>query len=104
MYIYVYIYIYISIYTYAYIYKNLYISSLSGLISSEEMIHSATVICDSLKKIPCIGDGDTGRNISLMRYIYIYVFICMQLCTYLYIYIYILKKIPCIGDGDTDTT
>jgi phosphohistidine swiveling domain-containing protein len=34
----------------------------AGLISSEEMIHSATVICDSLKKIPCIGDGDTGTT------------------------------------------
>ena len=31
-----------------------------GLVSSEEMIRSASVICNSLKHIPCIGDGDTG--------------------------------------------
>ena len=32
----------------------------TGLISSEEMIRSASTICNSLQSIPCIGDGDTG--------------------------------------------
>lgn len=31
-----------------------------GLVSADEMIQSAAVICNSLRTIPCIGDGDTG--------------------------------------------
>jgi len=32
----------------------------TGLISVEEMVRSASNIVSSLKRIPCIGDGDTG--------------------------------------------
>ena len=32
----------------------------TGLISVEEMVSSASNIVSSLKRIPCIGDGDTG--------------------------------------------
>lgn len=32
----------------------------AGLTSSAEMIRSAEIIANSLKRIPCIGDGDTG--------------------------------------------
>lgn len=32
----------------------------TGLISSNEMVNAATVICNALERIPCIGDGDTG--------------------------------------------
>ena len=35
----------------------------TGLVSLGEMVDSANVICNSLKKIPCIGDGDTVRNL-----------------------------------------
>jgi 2-methylisocitrate lyase-like PEP mutase family enzyme len=31
----------------------------TGLISADEMVMSANLICSSLKRIPCIGDGDT---------------------------------------------
>jgi Phosphoenolpyruvate phosphomutase len=33
---------------------------IAGLISFEEMVQSASVISNSLRSIPCIGDGDTG--------------------------------------------
>jgi 2-methylisocitrate lyase-like PEP mutase family enzyme len=32
----------------------------TGLISAGEMVDQASVIMGSLKRIPCIGDGDTG--------------------------------------------
>ena len=32
----------------------------TGLISANEMVASANLICSSLKRIPCIGDGDTA--------------------------------------------
>jgi 2-methylisocitrate lyase-like PEP mutase family enzyme len=31
----------------------------TGLVSAGEMYHSASVITNSLRHIPCIGDGDT---------------------------------------------
>ena len=30
-----------------------------GLLTATEMANSASIICNSLKAIPCIGDGDT---------------------------------------------
>jgi 2-methylisocitrate lyase-like PEP mutase family enzyme len=35
----------------------------TGLLSSEEMCRSATIICNTLKAIPCIGDGDTVSSV-----------------------------------------
>jgi 2-methylisocitrate lyase-like PEP mutase family enzyme len=32
----------------------------TGLISATEMAASAEIICEHIKTIPCIGDGDTG--------------------------------------------
>jgi 2-methylisocitrate lyase-like PEP mutase family enzyme len=32
----------------------------AGLISVAEMVTAANTICGALKRIPCIGDGDTG--------------------------------------------
>jgi len=32
----------------------------TGLLSMGEMATTASIICGNLKKIPCIGDGDTG--------------------------------------------
>ena len=32
----------------------------TGLVSAGEMVSSASVICGALRRIPCIGDGDTG--------------------------------------------
>jgi 2-methylisocitrate lyase-like PEP mutase family enzyme len=34
--------------------------NFEGLVSADEMIQSAAVICNSLRAIPCVGDGDTG--------------------------------------------
>lgn len=34
--------------------------NFEGLVSADEMVQSAAVICNSLRSIPCIGDGDTG--------------------------------------------
>ena len=35
------------------------------LLSYAEMLTSATNICEALKDIPCIGDGDTGYGNSV---------------------------------------
>jgi 2-methylisocitrate lyase-like PEP mutase family enzyme len=37
----------------------------TGLISAGEIFSAASVICGSLKSIPCIGDGDTGYGNAL---------------------------------------
>ena len=31
-----------------------------GLVAGQDMVHSASTICNTLQRIPCIGDGDTG--------------------------------------------
>lgn len=45
----------------------------TGLLSVTEMAYQASMICNVLKRIPCIGDGDTVSygdiwRIKILRY------------------------------------
>jgi 2-methylisocitrate lyase-like PEP mutase family enzyme len=47
----------------------------TGLVSAGEMVSSASVICGALRRIPCIGDGDTGYGnaVNVKRTVHKYV-------------------------------